>query len=201
MDLGAELIAYFGEYDLRYVFKIRMYWEADSRSAPQEILCLLLKPNDHFRVQNVRHRIPSCPSCIKTKLSHPISLKSILMLSSHLWLVSQMVSSPPGFRIKLYILYISHLPLRATSCAYHPILWFRHPSNIWWCVHITKFLIMQFSASSDYFLSPRFICSPLHIVLECRQATAIFLFWVDHSCQTRPWQGRRRIFPKICYGW
>lgn len=38
-------------------------------------------------------------------------------------------------------------------------------------------------------------------LLECRQSAATFLFWVDHSCQSRPWQWRTRIFPKICYGW
>jgi hypothetical protein len=31
MVLGSELIAYFGEHDLGYSYKIGMYWEADSR--------------------------------------------------------------------------------------------------------------------------------------------------------------------------
>lgn len=46
------------------------------------------------------------------------------------------------------------------NCPQHP--WIYHPNNVWWIVQIMKLPIMQFSPSSDYFISLRFKHSPQH---------------------------------------
>jgi len=100
---------------------------------------------------------------IQSTFSQPFSLRSILILSSHLRMSLSSGFFPSGFQIKiLYSFLISHacyipLPSRPPSLD--------HPNNIWWSVQVVKLLIMQPSRASRPFLPLRFKYSPQYPVL------------------------------------
>jgi hypothetical protein len=87
--------------------------------------------------------------------THKLSSRSILILSSHLRLVSQMVSSlwndfPPRFVL------VSHvLDARYMSSPSH-LPWFDHLNYICWRVKVMKLLSVQLSQVLRYFLSLRY---------------------------------------------
>jgi hypothetical protein len=104
-----------------------------------------------------RHWSLSWARCIQFTPSHPASLRSILILSSHLHvgLLSGIFTfSDHSF---IWIFHFSH-----ACCMHHPSHppWFDHPNNIEWSVQIKKLLIMQSSPSSGHCLTIRskFIC-------------------------------------------
>jgi hypothetical protein len=93
-------------------------WEAKSRSASQEILCLLWNPKVYYRVHKNQPLFPILSQMNQT--SHTISLKSILILSSHLRLDLPSGLFPSGFPTKiLYAVLISpcvpHVPPISTD--------------------------------------------------------------------------------------
>jgi hypothetical protein len=83
---------------------------------------------------------------IRSICSHPISLRSILILSSHLYLGFWMVLP---FRLSNQrTVCISHIyDACYMSHPSHPP-WFDHPDNIWWSVKVIKLLIVQSFPSS-----------------------------------------------------
>jgi hypothetical protein len=83
-----------------------------------------------------RHWSLSWARCIQSKHFQHISLRSILILSSHLRLVFRVTSSLQVFRKKknshaCYMTRLSRPP------------WLDHPNNIWCSVQVMKLLIMQ----------------------------------------------------------
>jgi len=75
------------------------------------------------------------PRCIQCTPSHSISLRSVLILSSHLRLGLPTGLFPSGFPTKiLYAILTS--PMQSTRPS-HP-RWFDHPNNIWWNIQVMK---------------------------------------------------------------
>jgi len=73
-----------------------------------------------------------------------------------------------------YVSYMCYKP-----CPSHP-LWFDYPNNIWWRVHLTKFL-MKFSPSFCFFLFLSSKCYPQHYVLKHPQSVFFPSLFILHD--------------------
>jgi hypothetical protein len=87
---------------------------------------------------------------IQYKISNYISLRTSLILFSHLYLGLPSDLFPSGFPIKVCMTFSSLLRLLNTHSSGPP--WFDHPNNIWWIVQVMKLLIMQSCPASRHFL-------------------------------------------------
>jgi hypothetical protein len=99
---------------------------------------------------------------IQSTSPHPISQRSILILSSHMLLVLLIFLYPLGFQTKTcqflisYACYMSHPSYPS---------WFHNPNNILWSLQVIKFLIMQ-----SFLASLRSKYSSQHPVLKHPQS-------------------------------
>jgi hypothetical protein len=99
------------------LMKLNASWEAASCAATQERLSILWNPKVHYCV----HKSPPLAHIlsqikpIHTIPSHPASLRSILILSTHLRLGLHSGLFPSGFATDL--LNAFHFPIRATCPA------------------------------------------------------------------------------------
>jgi hypothetical protein len=118
------------------------------------------------------HLFLSWARWIQSTPSHTTSLRSILILPSHLCIGFPCDLFPLSFPTKtLYTFLLSH------ACYMpHPshFPWLDHPNNIWWIVQIMKPLIMQSSLASCHFLPLRYKYSPQPPVLKHPQSLNIF---------------------------
>ena len=108
-------------------------WEAKVSSATQEIPHILWNPKIYYRVYK---NFAICPFPLPDRFSpcpHPISRRSILILSSHLRLGLSSGLQPSGFPTKTpYAPLLS--PIRATCSANLSLL--DHPNDIWWEIQL-----------------------------------------------------------------
>jgi hypothetical protein len=79
--------------------------------------------------------------------SHPVTLRSILMLYSHLRLGLPTGLFPSGFSAKIMCALLISL-MCATYLFRLILLDLEKPNNIWWSVQVMKLLIMQSSPPS-----------------------------------------------------
>jgi hypothetical protein len=116
-------------------------------SAFQKISCFLYGTRRFITVfTKPRHWTLFWASWIQFSPLTPVSLRSILMLSTHLLLRLPVVSylrasQPKPSKHSSHACHMSHPP--------HPP-WFNHPNNIRWRIQAVKVIIMQFSPLSVF---------------------------------------------------
>jgi hypothetical protein len=147
---------------------LRSSWEAAICAATQELPSIVWNPKVNYSLYQSLHWSISWARSIQSISSHSISLRSILLFSTHPRLGLPNGLFPPGFPTN--ILYTFSFP---HSCympypSYPPSLY--HSNYIWRRVHIMKFLIMQFSPSSCHFISRRSKYFPHYSVLKNPQS-------------------------------
>jgi hypothetical protein len=99
--------------------ELRPSWEAVNCAATQELPGILWNPKVHYRVHKSPPLVPILSQIIQFIPSHPISLRSILVLSTHLRL-----GLPSGLSFWLshqHYICVPILPIHAT-CPAHLIL-------------------------------------------------------------------------------
>ena len=103
--------------------------EANRFSASQEIPCILWNPKVHYRIHKFPPSVPNLSQLDQVHTPHPTSLRSNLILYSHLRLGLPSGLFPSGFPTK-----IQYAPLPSTmraTCSTHLTFCFDHPNNIW----------------------------------------------------------------------
>jgi hypothetical protein len=140
-------------------------WGAANRAATQELPSILWSPDVQYRAHKSSALVRA--TLIQSTPSHPISLSSILIVSTHLRL-----GLPSSLFFWLSHQYSICIPLLPPSCYMpcpsHPP-WLDHSTYTWWRVQVTKLLIMQFSAASCHFTPLWSKYSPRHPVLKRSQ--------------------------------
>jgi hypothetical protein len=134
---------------------------------------------------------------IQSTTSNPISVRSIVTLSTHLCLGLPSGLFPSGFPINnLYALFPHSLYMPRQS----------HPSRIdlsnytWRRVQIAKLLVMQLSLSSHHFISFRCNYSTQYPLLKHHHSTKNGVFWVVTPCGSwKNWRfgGTRRFLRSV----
>jgi hypothetical protein len=128
-------------------------WGAANCAATRELSSILWNSKVQYRVYKSLPVVPilSHINPIHTTSSHPISLRSILILSTHLSLGLPSGLVPSGFPTISYM-HSSSPHSCYMSCPSHlPRL--DHSNYTWRWVQVMKLLIMQFSLTSCHFIS------------------------------------------------
>jgi hypothetical protein len=126
-------------------------WGAANCAAPREPPSILWNPKAQYRVDKALHRSLSWAISIQSTPSYPISLRSILILTTHLRLGLPSGLFPSGFPTNILYAFFFY----PNSC-YMPRPF--HPSRLdysnytWRRVQVMKLLIMQFSPTSRLFI-------------------------------------------------
>jgi hypothetical protein len=116
-----------------------------------------------------RHRSPQRARLIQSTHFHPVSLRSILILSSHLYLCLPSGLLPSSFPTKSLYAFLTSPIHPHTSRPSHSSR-FYCPNNVWWRVHIMELLIMKFNQASCHFPPFWSKYSP-------------YLWWLNYSLQ------------------
>jgi len=153
--------------------------EANLYSASQKNPSLLLwNPKVHYHVHiDHCHLSLFWARWIQSTLSYPISIRSILMLSSHLSMPrSSKLSFPFRFSGQNFICLSHSSHTFYMLCPSHSPS-FDHPNNTWWSMLIMKPLLMQSSSSSSHFLLFRSSYSSQHSVVKTLIIYVLSLAW------------------------
>jgi hypothetical protein len=143
-------------------------WEAANCAATQELPSILWNPKVRHRVHKSPTLVPILSQIDPTR-SHPISLRSILILSTHLRLGLSSCLLPSGFPTNiLYALLFP--PIRATCPVHLILLNLNHSNYVRRGVQVMKLLIMQFTPISRHFISLQSKYSPQYPVLKHPQS-------------------------------
>jgi len=110
-------------------------WEDNSHLAGQGILCLLGNLKNHSHVHKDLPLVPILNQMNPVHILWPISIRSILILSSHLCLGLPSWLFLSVFATK-HVSSLSCLPCALTTSS----SWFDHPNKIWWSVQVMKLL-------------------------------------------------------------
>jgi hypothetical protein len=133
-------------------------WETASCAAIQELPSILWNPKVQYRVHNSPPLVPILSRSMQSVPLHPLSLRSILILSTHLLRGLRSGLFPSGLPADSYMhssaLHSSYMPLPSHSP------WLDHSNYTWRRVQVIKLLIMQFSRTSRHFISLRSRYSP-----------------------------------------
>jgi len=134
------------------------FWEADRRSASQEIPHILWNPKVQFLIYKCPHPEPDQSSQCPPSHILKMHLNIILPFVSFKW------SFPSGLPTKT--LYTPHLSPIHAPCQAHLVLpQFNHPINIWWGLQILK-LSIYLSPLPCYLVPLRPKYSPQHPILK-----------------------------------
>jgi hypothetical protein len=141
--------------------ELRPSWEAASRSATHEFSNILCNPKAHYGV----HKSPPLAPVLQSIPTHHISLRSILILSSHL-----RIGLPSGlFPTKIIYAFLFYSHVCYMLCSSSPS-WLDHSNYTWRRVQVTKLLIIQFSPTSYYLIPLRSKYSPQYPLLKHPQS-------------------------------
>jgi hypothetical protein len=123
-----------------------------------------MESEGRYRVQKSLSLVPLLSQINPFHTPYPGSLRSILILSSHLRLCLPSGLFPSGFFTKILYAYLSpnacYMP-----CPLHPP-WLHQFSYTWLRVQVMKFFIVQLSPTSYHFSFLRSKYSPQHSVLK-----------------------------------
>ena len=150
-------------YVLTYSMEQGTSWGANRSSVSQEIPRILWNPKVHYRIHKIQSPVPILSQIDPAHVPHHTSQRSILILSSHLFLGFPTGLLPSGCPTK-----ILSAPLLHTS----EFSWFDHPNDIWWVVQSIKLLVMYSSPLSCHLVSLRPKYPPQHFILENPQPTS-----------------------------
>ena len=144
-------------------------WQANNYSASQNITHNLRYQKCHFRVYKVPPPVPVLSQIDPLHAPHHISWKFTLILCSHLPLCLPSCLFPPMCPLLCLIctsLYTCHIP--------HPSnLLFCNHTDVWCEVKTVKFLTVQFSPFSSYFIPLIFKYLPQRHVQENTQTVFV----------------------------
>jgi hypothetical protein len=143
-------------------------WEAASSLGTQELPNILWNPEVHHRVHKSPRLVPIL-SQIYPIHTTPFSLRSILILSTHLRLRVPSCLFPSGFPTNILYAFLSTSQSCYIPCPSHPPL-LDHSNYTWRRLQVMKFLIMQFSPTSRHFIALRSKYFPQHTLLKHPQS-------------------------------
>jgi hypothetical protein len=119
------------------------FWETADCAATQEFPTILRNPKVHYRAHKSPSPVPILSQMIQSIPSHPISLRSILILSTHLRLCLHCGLFPSGFPTNILIHSSSSHSCYMSFPSYPP--WLDHCNYIWRRKQSLELLIMQCS--------------------------------------------------------